>query len=61
MFAVKRFYKLKRKEFEKVDCIALHPGFSSISLGVWVLQTKSDHDFMLFYVSDIIGTLCIGS
>ena len=29
----------EKKEREKVDCITLHPGFSSVCLDVWVLQT----------------------
>ena len=39
VFALKRFHKLRRKKFEKVDYITLHPGFSSVCLDVWVLQT----------------------
>ena len=28
-----------KKQSEGVDCITLHPGFQSVCLDVWVLQT----------------------
>ena len=28
-----------KMEEEKVECITLHPGFNSVCLDVWVLQT----------------------
>ena len=29
----------EKKECEEVSCITLHPGFASVCLDVWVLQT----------------------